>query len=183
MNWVDAVMLGFMALSVLVGLWRGLAREMLGLAAWIVAALLATRYYGRAVPLAGRLVEDGLIADVLAFAAVFVVILIGLSIAASLLSRLVRLSLLGGIDRGLGAAFGLVRGGALLVLAYILFAVALPGPNWPDPVRHAGALPYLNQGARYAIAQAPSGWRHVLPDIGSDAGSPADPSGRTKESF
>ena len=195
MNWVDAVMLAFLALSVLVGLWRGLAREMLGLAAWIVAALLATRYYAVAVPLAGRLVEDGLIADLLAFAAVFVVILIGLSIAATLLSRLVRLSLLGGIDRALGAAFGLVRGGALLVLAYILSAAALPGPDWPDPVRRAAALPYLNQGARYAIAQAPTGWRHILPAVGADSatpgsalpdgdtGLPATQPGRTKESF
>ncbi len=183
MNWVDAVMLAFLALSVLVGLWRGLAREMLGLAAWVVAALLATRYYGWAVPFADRFVEDGVIADVLAFTAVFVVILIGLSIAASLLSRLVRLSLLGGIDRVLGAAFGLVRGAAFLVLAYILFAAALPGPDWPDPVRHASALPYLNHGARYAIAQAPTGWRHVLPDLGADAASPADPSGPAKESF
>nr|WP_321986885.1 CvpA family protein [uncultured Lichenicoccus sp.] len=198
MNWVDAVMLAFLALSVLVGLLRGFAREMLGLAAWIVAALLATRYYGLALPLAGRLVEDPLIADAIAFAVVFIVILIGLSIAATLLSRLVRLSLLGGIDRALGAAFGLVRGGALLVVAYMLFAFVLPGPDWPNPVRHAAGLPYLHQGARYAIAQAPRRWRPLLPEIGADrgpdsggapdAGSPdaelvPDAPGRTKESF
>ena len=162
---------------------------MLGLAAWIVAALLATHYYGVALPLAGRLVDDGLIADVLAFTVVFVAILIGLSIAATLLSRLVRLSLLGGIDRALGAAFGLARGGALLVLAYILFAVVLPPPDWPSPVRQAAALPYLDQGAHYAIARAPVRWRSMLPEIGpqnAPDGGTVDTglaTGRTKESF
>jgi membrane protein required for colicin V production len=169
MNWVDAVMLGIVALSALAGFLRGFARELLGVAAWIIAAVLAGRLYGAALPLARRWIEDGLIADVVCFAVVFVLILIALSVLANLMSRLVRLSLLGGIDRILGFGFGLVRGAALLVLAYLVLAFVLPQANWPDPVRTAHGLPYLHAGARYALAQAPERWRPILPQAGLQA--------------
>jgi membrane protein required for colicin V production len=178
MNWVDTVMLGIVALSVLAGFLRGFARELLGLAAWIVAALLASRFYASALPLARNWIEDGLIADLVCFVAVFVMVLFGLSLLANLLSRLVRLSLLGGIDRLLGAIFGLVRGAALLVLAYIVMAFVLPAEDWPVPVRDARSLPYLHAGAQYALAQAPERWRPNLPQVGQDS---APASG--KESF
>ena len=166
MNWVDAVMAGVLALSALAGFLRGFARELLGLAAWIAAAVLADRFYGAAVPIAGRWIDDGLVADVVCFAVVFLVILIALSIVANLASRLVRLSLLGGFDRILGLGFGLVRGGALLVLAYIALAFVLPAGDWPGAVRAARVLPYLHTGARYALAQAPERWRPMLPQGG-----------------
>jgi membrane protein required for colicin V production len=178
MNWVDTVMLGVIALSALAGFLRGFARELLGVAAWILAALLASRFYGSVLPVARNWIEDGLIADVVCFVVVFVLVLIGLSLLANLLSRLVRLSLLGGIDRILGAIFGLVRGAALLVLTYIVLAFVLPPDDWPVPVRGARSLPYLHAGAEYALAQAPERWRPNLPHVGQGS---APASG--KESF
>ena len=169
MNWVDLVMLGFVGLSAMAGFLRGFARELLGLVAWIAAALLASHFYGAGLPFAHAWIEDGLIADVVCFMVVFIVILIGLSVAASLLSRLVRLSLLGGIDRLLGFGFGIVRGGVLLILAYIVLAFFLPTDDWPTSVQQAHGLSYLHQGAAYALAQAPERWRSLLPHIGPDA--------------
>ena len=171
MNWVDIVMLGILALSALAGFLRGFAREMLGLVAWVLAMALATRFYGVILPFAGRWIEDGLIADVVCFVVVFVVILIAFSLLASLLSRGVRLSLLGGIDRILGVGFGMVRGGALLVMAYVALAFVLPMASWPPSVREAHALPYLHTVAAYALHRAPERWRPLLPQIGSDTAS------------
>ena len=162
-NWVDLAMLAVVALSALAGFVRGLAREMLGLAAWIIAALLASRFYTSLLPLAGRWIDDGLVADMACFLVTFVVILIGLSLLATLFSRLVRLSLFGGIDRILGLGFGLVRGAALLVLAYIVLAFALPGDSWPDPLRQSRALPWVHAGAAFALARTPPRWRPNLP--------------------
>lgn len=178
MNWVDVVMFAIILLSALAGFLRGFARELLGLAAWILAALLASRFYVAALPLAKAWIEDTLVADVVCFSIVFVIILIALSVAANLLSRLVRLSLLGGIDRLLGAGFGLVRGAALLVLAYVVLAFVLPPGNWPNSLREAHGLPYLHAGAHYALARAPERWRPILPQVG-----PAVESASGQESF
>ena len=168
MNWVDAAMLGILALSACAGFLRGFARELLGVAAWIIAAVLAGRFYGAAVPIARTWIEDAQIADVACYVVVFLFILIALSVLANLLSRLVRLSLLGGVDRILGLGFGLVRGAVLLVLAYIVLAFTLPADDWPGAIRQARGLPYLHTGARYALAQAPERWRPMLPHGGPD---------------
>ncbi len=178
MNWVDLVMLGIVGLSAMAGFLRGFARELLGLVAWIAAALLASHFYVSGLPLAHSWIEDGLVADIVCFVAVFVIILIGLSVLASLLSRLVRLSLLGGVDRILGFGFGIVRGGALLILAYVVLAFILPMNDWPTSLRQAHGLTYLHAGAQYALTQAPERWRPLLPQIGADAAPAAG-----KESF
>ena len=170
MNWVDFGMLALIALSAAAGFLRGFARELLGLAAWIVAGLLASRLYPGTVPFAQRWIADPLVADLVCFTVVFVVILVLLSVVANLLSRLVRLSLLGGVDRLFGAAFGLVRGAVLLVLCYIVLAFALPMRDWPGPVRTARGLPYLHAGAHLVLAEAPPRWRPLLPRIGAPAG-------------
>ncbi len=169
MNWVDLVMLGVVGLSAMAGFLRGFARELLGLVAWLAAALLASHFYGAGLPLARAWIKDGLIAEIVCFTLVFLVILIGLSLAASLLSRLVRLSLLGGIDRLLGFGFGAIRGGALLILAYIALAFFVPATDWPTPILQAHGLSYLHKGAEYARALAPERWRSLLPTIGADA--------------
>ena len=169
MNWVDAVMLAVVALSALAGFLRGLAREALGLVAWLGAALLASRFYGAGLPLAQRWIDDVQLADVVCFVIVFVVILIALSVLAGLLSRLVRLSVLGGIDRILGAGFGILRGAVLLVLAFIVLGIVVAPDHWPDPVRQARGLRYLHAGASYALAQAPERWRPDLPQLAPDA--------------
>ena len=166
MNWVDGVMLAVVALSALAGLLRGLAREMLGLAAWVAAAVLAAGFYPVLLPFAQRWIDDGLVAEAVCLAVTFILILIALSIVASLLSRLVRLSLLGGIDRILGLVFGAVRGAALLVLAYIVLGLALPKPDWPDPLYRARAMPWLQAGARFVLDRAPERWRADLPNLG-----------------
>ena len=162
MNWVDALMLLVIAVSALAGFLRGFTRELLGLAAWIAAALLATHLSGALLPTARIWIQDPLIADVVCFTVAFVAILIALSILAGVLSRPVRRSLLGGLDRMLGAAFGVIRGAALLVLTYIVLAFVLPQQNWPGPVRAARALPFLHAGAHLALAQAPPRWRPAL---------------------
>ncbi len=163
MNWVDALMLAVVALSALAGFLRGFARELLGLAAWIAAAILATRLSLMLAPVTQSWIQDPLINEVVCFTVLFVAILIVLSLIAGLLSRPVRLSLLGGLDRILGAVFGLARGAVLLVLTYIALAFVLPPASWPGPIRQARALPYLHAGAHLALAQAPPRWRPALP--------------------
>ncbi|MGN6282393.1 CvpA family protein, partial [Frateuria sp.] len=41
MNWIDFTILAVLALSVLVGLWRGLVSEVLSLVAWVAAFWVA----------------------------------------------------------------------------------------------------------------------------------------------
>jgi membrane protein required for colicin V production len=159
MNWVDLVVLAVLALSGLIGFMRGLVREVLGIGAWVAAVLVAMNYYAPAQAIARRYIANPDIANPLAFAVLFLVVLLLLSIIAGWIGRVVRGSPLGGLDRSLGVVFGLLRGAALAVAVYIGGGMLIPVERWPPPVLQARGLPYIYNGARWAAAQLPPTYR------------------------
>ena len=119
MNAVDGVLLLILLLSALIGMWRGLVYEVLSLATWVAAFVLAQAYAGRAA----AVLPLGEMSPALRTAAGFVLVFVGCAFAGGMLAWLVKrmVSAVGlrPIDRVLGAAFGLLRG------AVVLLAVAV----------------------------------------------------------
>jgi membrane protein required for colicin V production len=132
---------------------------MLGLAAWGVAGYVAYLYGGDLEPMAEKAIGNPDLADPLAYVGVFVLALIVLSLAANLVGRMVRLSALGGLDRTLGLLFGIARGAALLVAAYIPLGLMLPPDRWPEAAQRAWSVPLIYQGAVLVAAEVPPAYR------------------------
>ena len=134
MTWLDLAVLGVMALSMAWGLWRGLVHEVISLAAWVIAFLVANML---AAPLAELVPSASPRPDwhvLVAFVAVFLVTLTATTLVGVMLSRLAKKAGLGSLDRTLGGVFGLVRGW-VIVLAFALLAglTNLPSaPVWRD---------------------------------------------------
>lgn len=134
LGWVDWALLAVLALSVVVGLWRGLVFELMSLVGWLVA-YVAAQVFG--TQLAAHL-PVGVPGSALNFGAGFALTFFGVLIAWSLLAQLVRLLVhatpLTLIDRTLGAAFGLARGGVLLLVAatMVAFTPAVRSQPWQD---------------------------------------------------
>ncbi len=163
MNWVDGVVLAVLALSAIVALFRGLVQEVLGIGAWVGAALAALALQPVLSPALVGAVEAPWIADAIALAGVFLAVLVVLKIVIAVVARRVQDSALGGTDRALGMVFGLARGAFLVVVAYILGGMVLPEPErWPDPVREARSLPLVADGARWLMDQLPPDYRAKL---------------------
>lgn len=162
MNWVDALVLIVLAVSALMAFARGLVRELLGIGAWVGAGLFAAWFS----PLVRGHFRDWIghteVADVCAYLGMFFVALIVLSVIASTIGNLVRVSALSSIDRTLGVVFGLLRGAALIVAAYILVGMALPVEQWPTVVQEARALPYAFDGALLAVELLPAEFRPTV---------------------
>ena len=164
MNWVDLAVLGVIVVSALLGLLRGLVREALGVAAWVLAAIAASPYgaFPYAQPIARQHIADPGIADAVAFGAVFLVVLVVLLLIAGFGSRLVRGSVLGSLDRTLGLGFGVLRGGVLLATAYIVAGFVIAVEQWPAPVLEARSLPLVHRGAEWIAAQLPPGYKPAV---------------------
>jgi membrane protein required for colicin V production len=121
MAWVDIGLLAFLTVSVGVGLMRGVVFELLSLAGWFAAyfgaqwgAPWAQQYVTLGGP--GTALNHGI-----AFACVFVLVLIVWGLAARLVRSLIRATPLSPVDRLFGAGFGLLRGMVvLLVLAALI---------------------------------------------------------------
>ena len=165
MNWVDVAVLTVTAFSGMLGFLRGLVREVFGLSAWIGAGFAAWWFYDQADAIARRAIANPDVADPVAFGALFLVVLIVLTLIAGSLGRAVRRSALGGLDRTFGLLYGLARGAAVVVAAYILFSVYEPPDSnqWPDPVLEARTLPTIYTGAAWVVAKLPDRYRPELP--------------------
>jgi len=128
MTWLDYAVLGVMVVSIAWGVWRGLVREVISLTGWVIAFLVANLAAG---PL-GETLPESLgqpeLRVLIAFVAIFVLILAVATLAGLLLARILKAVGLGGLDRTLGGVFGLARG-ALIVLAFALLAGLTPMPR------------------------------------------------------
>ena len=172
MNVVDLVVIVLILLSAILGFSNGLVREVLGVGAWIGAALIAFSYFHLVQPLAHRLVTNQSLADPVGFGALFLTALVILWVVARLLSRFVRGSMLSGLDRVLGIFFGVARGVALIIIAYIVGGSLVTIDRWPPEVRNARTLPYIYRGAVWAIRIEPPGWTRPQLQVPPDANSP-----------
>lgn len=169
MTWVDALALAIILLSGLLALARGLVREVLGLGAWIGAGLAAFAYYPAVeAQLAGYIHQPKLILP-LSIGLIFVVVLIVLSIISSWLGSMVRDSVLSGLDRTLGFAFGLVRGAVIVCLLYIGLSIFLPPLQWPAGVANAKLLPYAHRGSIWLVDFLPPSYRPHVATVPSPA--------------
>lgn len=162
MTWVDLAVLAVLAVSAILAFMRGLVREVLGIAAW--AGAIAAAVWG--LPLLRPQLKQWMGAspwvDPAGFVAIFIVSLIVLMIVARLIGRAVRNSPLGGLDRTLGLVFGLARGAALVVVAYIVAGMVMPLDRWPDPVLQARFLTPTFIGAQWTVHQLPADYRPRL---------------------
>ncbi len=120
MSAVDGFIVGMAAFSVVLGVLRGLVREVIALIGWVAAVVLALRYgaqVGAVLPISVQ--WNALRTGLGALLIVLVVVLIagGMGWMMKKLMAAADLSL---IDRTLGAGFGLARA-ALVLLAVVLF--------------------------------------------------------------
>ena len=162
MSAVDYILIAVILLSVIFGAIRGFLRESIALLAWLVGLWVAWKYSGLLEPhLGGALAGTPLQAWVARVILLISVVIAGW-LLAGLLSYLVQRSGLSlGVDRMLGAVFGLVRGAVIAGFAVMLGQAAkLDSEPWwrgsklmPAGVEMAGILrSYVETGKQLVDA-------------------------------
>jgi membrane protein required for colicin V production len=153
--WVDYCIIGLIALSALIGLIRGLLREVFSLVLWGLAIWAATQYGAALYPYLDKLVALPSLRMATAFAAIFLGTLMVGGMILVLLGKLIDSTGLGGTDRLAGMLFGVARG-ALFTAALVLLAGFTPMPQ--DPWWKASKLiPPFQSLALWLREQLPPG--------------------------
>jgi len=119
-NGLDIVVVIVLLATLILGLIKGLVRQVIGIAAVIAGLILAARYYHQVSGFFGRAFASERWASIVAFALIFIVILL----LGGLISYLVCKLLCGPlrfIDHLLGGVLGLVQG--VLICGVIVFAL------------------------------------------------------------
>ena len=126
----DIVILALILLSAVIGLFRGLVKELVSLVIWVCAIVGATVF---ASPLAYYLTAVDA-SQPIRVAIAFVVVFFGVLIAGGLLqwslARLIQSTGLGGTDRFLGFVFGALRGGLVVIGALIVVRPFAETSDW-----------------------------------------------------
>jgi len=142
--------------------WRGFVSETLGIVAWAAAAF-ASLYLGPWVArLAHGLIATAWIATVTGYAIVFVAVFIPIQFASHRFSQDVKRSVVGPLDRVLGATFGIVRGLAILGIAYLIFTAFVPIRSQPGWLTEARSLPLIQSSAEVLLALVPDRDHHEV---------------------
>ena len=131
MNGFDIAIVALIALSALFAFARGIIRELLALATWVVGFVLAIAYSGALSGLFSWLNIAPVARQALAFVLILIVVMIAGAILARSLAGMIRAVGLGFMDRILGAIFGVARG-LLVVVMFALVAgvTTLPKQDW-----------------------------------------------------
>jgi len=122
---IDGVVAAIIVISALLAYSRGFVREAMAIAGWIGAAILAFIFSDQVeplvkqIPVLGDFIGDSCELSIIgAFALVFAVTLVVVSIFTPLFSNLVQRSALGGLDQGAGFLFGVLRGILLVAVGF-----------------------------------------------------------------
>jgi membrane protein required for colicin V production len=120
MNWLDYALICVVLFSALFGFLRGFVREILSLATWILAFVGTLRY----APLAAEKLKPVIVSQPVRMAGAYSLTFLGILLAGAIVTWmiviLVRSARLGPIDRTLGAGFGFLRGGFVVVAAVLV---------------------------------------------------------------
>lgn len=142
---LDYVIIGVVVLSALVGAVRGLLREAIAVATWVIAFWGAWQFGSLVEPYLGGVLTDSPVRPWAARGVVFLLILLLGAAVGAFAGNFVRVSISSGTDRFLGLLFGLLRGvlavGVLLILAQALRFDQ--EPYW----KNSRLLPYAEQVA------------------------------------
>jgi membrane protein required for colicin V production len=157
MNWLDLTIGGILALSFLTALRNGMTREVVRIVALVFGLVAAMWGYERvAAEYLAPYIGDAQWSRFAAFAAIVLACLTAGAVVAALLAKLWGLTGLRWVDRLLGGAFGLVRGGVVataLVLAVVAFA---PVGGAEATVAESQLAPLVLHSARAASWVAPA---------------------------
>ena len=129
---IDGLVALVIMVSAILAYARGFVREALAIAGWIGATILAFIFADsvkpliKQIPVVGDMIGDSCeLSIIAAFAAVFALALVVMSIFTPLFSSLVQRSALGGLDQGLGFLFGVFRGILLIAILFFIYDTVL----------------------------------------------------------
>lgn len=131
MTVLDLILTGVLVFSLLLGAWRGLVYEVLSVLGWAVSFYAAQWFAPQVATWLPLQSASNALRYAAAFVLVFIAAVFVAGLLAALLKKLVNAIGLRPVDRTLGAAFGVLRGVIMLLVATVVVNMtALKSSDW-----------------------------------------------------
>lgn len=162
MNSIDLAILGIMALSCLIGIIRGMTKEVLSLFTWVGSVVAAYMLYPQASGIARGHIANPMIADGITGVALFLIFLVAFGIITVIISNSIRESMMGGLDRSLGFAFGIFRGVFVVCVIEIVCSMFISRDKQSETVQQARFIAMVRNGSDEIVGMLPLDMRNAI---------------------
>jgi membrane protein required for colicin V production len=152
---LDIILISVMLVSALLAMIRGFMREILSIAAWVVAAGATLYAYSKLLPFAKSYFNNDVVAAAVVIGGTFLLTLIVVSVITVRFSDMVLDSRVGALDRTLGFLFGLARGLIIVVVAFLFFVWLVPERTQPSWVANAKSKVVLQSTGDWLMSMLP----------------------------
>jgi membrane protein required for colicin V production len=152
---LDIILIGVMLISALLAMIRGFMREVLSIAAWVIAAVVTLYAYAKLLPFAKTYFNNDIVAAAVVIGGTFLGTLLIVSVITVRFSDMVLDSRVGALDRTLGFLFGLARGLIIVVVAFLFFAWLVPDRSQPEWIRGAKSRVVLQGTGDWLMSMLP----------------------------
>jgi membrane protein required for colicin V production len=154
LNYFDMILLVLLALFLLRGVMNGLLAEISGVLGLLGGLWYASFAYQDVVPYLGDTIRSPVWRDLAAYGLVFLTVLLAADLLARVASKAFSLTASPLLDRGLGAALGLLRGMVVCAVSLVLLHHFLPdAPFYKDSL----VTPWLGPFMKFAGLHLPAG--------------------------
>ena len=154
MNWVDYLIIGIFAASIIVSLFRGFVHEAISLVSWGLAFWIGITFSERLAGLFPAIIHPPELRYAIAFGILFIMTLVLGALFNNLVVKLIKRTGLSSTDRSLGGLFGVLRAIAIVVILILLAGMTVvPQESW---WHHSLFLPYFQQLAEWVRDYLPT---------------------------
>ena len=133
MNWLDLVLIGILAISIVASFAKGFTREVIGLVAAVAALLCGAWFYRMAGEIVRPWVGSREAANLCGFLLIVAAVIVLGLIVSWLVGAMIKAVRLSWLDRLLGAAFGVARGVVVCVAVITAIVAFTPGLDARTP--------------------------------------------------
>lgn len=147
MNYVDIVLLVFIGVGAMLGLFHGFVREVVSTIGILLAAIAANLVSPWAHPVVGRWIDENTTTAVVVWVVIFFVTLFFLNRLATLVNRLLKAIMLGGLNTFLGGLFGALKYTliACLIVTFLEFVCdKMEGTALAAEMQSSRLVPYVH---------------------------------------
>jgi len=159
-NITDGIAIAIVLGSALFALIRGLVREVLGIFSWALAVFVTLYVQEYTYPFWQETISSEIMARIVSYSSVFIITLVIGHVITYRVADAVDDGPLGSLDNTLGFVFGLLRGGVIISLFYMLvvnFTMDAKGKeNLPQWLETAKSMPIMKEGAKIIVALLPA---------------------------
>ena len=158
LNLLDICIIMTMAISAIIGLFRGMTKELITLVTWIMAGILGLKY-GAVVGAMFTSVSTDMIKGIIGSSLIFIGVLIVGGIFNAIINKFVKISGFIFLDKVLGAVFGALRGVLIFMISIMIINDGFANfvndkPLWKESI----LTPKLQAMAENVKSNFPKDW-------------------------